>query len=77
MWSYVTRRILATIPVLGVVAIVVFLLLRLSPGDPAAIIAGDNASLEDIAMIREQLGLDRPLLQQFNHRLPIERKAEA
>ncbi|NCY23304.1 MAG: ABC transporter permease [Alphaproteobacteria bacterium] len=65
MWSYVTRRILATIPVLGVVAIVVFLLLRLSPGDPAAIIAGDNASLEDIAMIREQLGLDRPLLQQF------------
>ncbi len=65
MWSYVTRRILATVPVLGVVAVVVFLMLRLSPGDPAAIIAGDNATLADIAMIREQLGLDRPLLQQF------------
>ncbi|MEI6158863.1 MAG: ABC transporter permease [Roseococcus sp.] len=65
MWSYVTRRVLATIPVLGVVAVVVFLMLRLSPGDPAAIIAGDNASLADIAMIRTQLGLDRPLLQQF------------
>jgi peptide/nickel transport system permease protein len=65
MWSYVTRRILATIPVLGVVAVVVFLMLRLSPGDPAAIIAGDSATLDDIAMIREQLGLDRPLLQQF------------
>ena len=65
MWYYVTKRILATLPVLGVVAVIVFLLLRLSPGDPAAIIAGDDATSEDIAKVREHLGLDQPLLTQF------------
>lgn len=65
MWYYVTKRVLATLPVMGVVAVIVFLLLRLSPGDPAAIIAGDDATSEDIAKIREHLGLDRPLLSQF------------
>ena len=65
MWSYVTRRVLATLPVMGVVAVIVFLMLRLSPGDPAAIIAGDHATSEDIAQIREHLGLDKPLVQQF------------
>jgi len=65
MWLYVTRRVLATFPVMGVVAAIVFLMLRMSPGDPAAIIAGDNASVEDIAQIREHLGLDRPLVEQF------------
>ncbi len=65
MYAYVIRRILATIPVMLVVAVLVFLLLRLSPGDPAAIVAGDQASSEDIALIREKLGLDRPLLEQF------------
>ncbi|MCA3359315.1 MAG: ABC transporter permease [Roseomonas sp.] len=65
MWYYVTKRILATLPVMGVVAVIVFLLLRLSPGDPAAIIAGDDATSEDITKIREHLGLDRPLLTQF------------
>lgn len=65
MWSYVLRRLLATIPVMGVVVLVVFLILRLTPGDPAAVIAGDYASAEDIARIRERLGLDRPLLDQF------------
>lgn len=67
MFAYVTRRVLATIPVLGVVAVIVFLMLRLSPGDPAAIIAGDNASADDILMIRGQLGLDRPMIEQFFH----------
>ena len=65
MWSYVTRRVLATLPVMGVVAVIVFLMLRLSPGDPAAIIAGDHATSEDIAQIREHLGLDKPLVEQF------------
>jgi peptide/nickel transport system permease protein len=55
----------ATIPVLGIVAVLVFLLLRLTPGDPAAILAGDAASGEQIAKIRAELGLDRPLLVQF------------
>jgi len=65
MWGYVIRRILATIPVMGVVAVLVFLMLRLSPGDPAAIVAGDFATAEDIAQIRARLGLDRPMLEQF------------
>jgi peptide/nickel transport system permease protein len=65
MSGYVLRRILATIPVMGVVAVLVFLMLRLSPGDPAAIVAGDSATEEDILRIREHLGLDKPLLTQF------------
>jgi peptide/nickel transport system permease protein len=65
MFGYIVRRVLATIPVMVVVAIFVFALLHLSPGDPAAIIAGDNATAADIARIREKLGLDEPLLVQF------------
>jgi len=65
MLGYVVRRVLATIPVMAVVAVVVFLLLRLTSGDPAAIIAGDNATSQDVAAIRTQLGLDRPIIQQF------------
>ncbi len=56
---------LATIPVLAIVAVLVFLMLRLTPGDPAAILAGDAANTEQIAKIREGLGLDRPLIVQF------------
>jgi peptide/nickel transport system permease protein len=62
---YVLKRILAVIPVLGIVAVIVFLLLHLSPGDPAALIAGDTASSDDVERIRQMLGLDRPLYQQF------------
>jgi len=65
MWAYIIRRVLATIPVMLVVAVIVFLLLRLSPGDPAAIIAGDQATSHDIEQIRIQLGLDKPLVVQF------------
>ena len=56
---------LATIPVLGIVAVLVFLMLRLTPGDPAAILAGDAASTEQIAAIRASLGLDRSIPVQF------------
>jgi peptide/nickel transport system permease protein len=65
MLAYIVRRILATIPVMVVVAIFVFALLHLSPGDPAAIIAGDSATDADIARIHAQLGLDRPFYVQF------------
>ena len=65
MLGYVIRRILATIPVMAVVAAFVFLMLRLSPGDPASVIAGDYATAEDIVRIREQLGLNEPILFQF------------
>ena len=65
MFSFVVRRILATIPVMGVVAIFVFSLLYFSPGDPAAIIAGDIATAEDVARIRLALGLDEPFHVRF------------
>jgi len=65
LFSFVARRILATVPVLLIVAVLVFLLLRLTPGDPAAILAGDAANTEQIARIRASLGLDRPILAQF------------
>ena len=65
MLGYVVRRILATIPVVSVVAILAFLLLRLTTGDPAAIIAGDSATTQQVAEIRVKLGLERPLVEQF------------
>ncbi len=67
MLSYIIRRLLGVIPVMLVVGIFVFSLLHLAPGDPAAIIAGDNATPENIARIRANLGLDRPLIEQFTH----------
>jgi peptide/nickel transport system permease protein len=60
----IVQRILATIPVMGVVALTVFALLHLTPGDPAQIIAGDYATPQDIEKIRAALGLDKPLLTQ-------------
>jgi peptide/nickel transport system permease protein len=65
MLAYILRRLASTVLVMGIVAVFVFLLLHLSPGDPAAIIAGDNATAEQIAGIRKQLGLDDPLPVQF------------
>jgi peptide/nickel transport system permease protein len=65
MWGYLGRRLLSTIPVLAVVAILIFLMLRLTPGDPAAVIAGPAATTQDIVEIRGKLGLDRPILVQF------------
>ncbi|MEJ0071546.1 MAG: ABC transporter permease [Pseudomonadota bacterium] len=65
MAAFILKRLLATIPVMGMVALVVFLILRLSPGDPAAILAGDAATPENIAKIRANLGLDRPIPVQF------------
>jgi peptide/nickel transport system permease protein len=65
VFAYIIRRILATIPVMAVVAVFVFALLYLSPGDPAAIIAGDTATVADIARIRAHLGLDQPIYIQF------------
>jgi peptide/nickel transport system permease protein len=65
MFAYAVRRVLATIPVMLVVALFVFSLLYIAPGDPAAIIAGDQATPADIERIRESLGLDRPYLVRF------------
>src|SRR5258707_7580375 len=65
MLSYILRRILWTSPVMGIVALFVFSLLYIAPGDPAVMIAGDQASPEDVERIRQGLGLDRPFLVQF------------
>ncbi|MDP6342682.1 MAG: ABC transporter permease [Alphaproteobacteria bacterium] len=65
MFGYVARRILSTSPVLGMVALLVFLMLRLTPGDPAAILAGDNGTPQQIEEIREALGLNEPIAKQF------------
>jgi peptide/nickel transport system permease protein len=65
MLAYAARRILATIPVMLIVALFVFSLLYLAPGDPAAIIAGDQATPADVERIRASLGLDRPFVVRF------------
>jgi len=63
--AYIVKRTLMTVSVVIMVALFVFLMLRLSPGDPAAVIAGDYATAEDIARIHEKLGLDQPIVVQF------------
>ena len=65
MLTYILRRLLATIPVMAIVALFVFSLLYIAPGDPAAVIAGDQATPADVERIRQNLGLDRPFLVQF------------
>ena len=65
MLAYVGRRVLATIPVMAIVALFVFSLLYIAPGDPASIIAGDQATPEQIAQIRVNLGLERPFVVRF------------
>lgn len=67
MLTYVLKRVLSTIPVMAIVAILVFMLLRLAPGDPAAVIAGDYATAEDVERIRTQLGLNDPIPVQLWH----------
>jgi len=65
MLSFILRRVLAVIPVLLIVAMLVFGLLRMVPGDPAAVIAGDAATNEQVRDIRERLGLEKPIPVQF------------
>jgi peptide/nickel transport system permease protein len=65
MLAFLGRRLLATLPVLLIVSVLVFLMLRLTPGDPAAVLAGDAASVEQIEQIRSQLGLNRPVPVQY------------
>jgi peptide/nickel transport system permease protein len=65
MLAHIVRRILVTIPVMAFVGLFVFSLLYIAPGDPAAVIAGDQASPEDVEKIRRSLGLDRPFVVRF------------
>jgi peptide/nickel transport system permease protein len=65
MLTYLARRTLSLLPVLIGISVVVFLLLRLTPGDPATIMLGERATPEKVAVLREQLGLNRPLWEQY------------
>ena len=65
MFRYILRRLLYMIPILFGVSIVVFMILHLVPGDPARLVAGPYATLEDVEIIRSTLGLDRPLPMQY------------
>src|SRR4029453_16122229 len=65
MVSYILRRVLSTLPVMGIVALFVFSLLYIAPGDPAAVIAGDKPPPADGERIPQGPGLDRPFLVQF------------
>lgn len=67
MLSYALRRLISTIPTLLIVAIAVFVLMRLVPGDPALLVLGDGASTEQLAALRRSMGLDQPLPVQFFH----------
>ena len=65
MWRYIAMRVLSTIPVIGVVGIITFSMLHIAPGNPAYIIAGDEASLDVVRKIEKQMGFDKPFLVQF------------
>ena len=67
MLNYVLKRLLGLIPTLLIVAVLVFLFVHLLPGDPARLIAGPEADGQVVQMVRQQLGLDRPLYVQFWH----------
>jgi peptide/nickel transport system permease protein len=63
--AYLIRRLIMLVPVLLIVGIVVFALVHITPGDPAAVMLGDRATPDQVAALRHQLGLDRPIIQQF------------
>ncbi|ABM60290.1 glutathione ABC transporter permease GsiC [Verminephrobacter eiseniae] len=65
MLNYFLKRLLGLIPTLLIVAVLVFLFVHMLPGDPARLAAGQGADEQTVAMVRAELGLDKPLLQQF------------
>lgn len=65
MWQYIVKRILGLIPLLLVVSFVVFMFIHLIPGDPARLLAGKEATNEEVQIVRQSLGLDKPLYEQY------------
>lgn len=65
MLNFILKRILSLIPVLFVVSVVVFLLVHITPGDPASVMLGPEASPQEVAKLQEELGLNRPILEQY------------
>ena len=67
MGKYFCKRVASAIPLLLVISFVVFMFIHMIPGDPARMIAGQDATKEDVEVVREQLGLNEPLLVQYGH----------
>jgi glutathione transport system permease protein len=65
MLRYIVKRLLGIVPILLIVSIFIFLFVHLIPGDPARLVAGQDASLKDVELVRQQLGLDKPLAAQY------------
>lgn len=65
MLNFIIKRLFSLIPVLFIVSVVVFLLVHITPGDPASVILGPEANPEEVAELREELGLNRPILEQY------------
>lgn len=65
MGRYCVKRLLSTIPLLLVISFLIFMFIHMIPGDPARLIAGQDATKADVKVVREQLGLDKPLLTQY------------
>ncbi|HEY4552159.1 MAG TPA: ABC transporter permease subunit [Bacillaceae bacterium] len=65
MWQYILKRVLSLIPLLLVVSFVIFMFIHLIPGDPARLMAGKDATYEEVQAVRVHLGLDKPLLEQY------------
>ena len=65
MLKYIIKRIIGVIPTLIIVTTFVFFFVRLIPGDPARLVAGPQATLEDVEVVREELGLNKPIVTQY------------
>ena len=65
MLQYTIRRLLSLVPVMLIVSIIVFMIVPLTPGNPAFLILGEDASAESVAQLEQQLGLDKPIVVQF------------
>lgn len=65
MWKYIFKRVLMMIPVIIGLSLLVFLVLKMTPGDPARVVAGAEADEATVEQIREDLGLNKPVLQQY------------
>lgn len=65
MGKYILKRVISIIPVLLIMSFIVFFLIHLIPGDPAKVILGDQATPEAVERLREQMGLNEPLILQY------------
>ena len=65
MIRFLFKRLLEIIPILLLVSILIFLFVHMIPGDPARLVAGEDATLEDVELVRKELGLDKPMIEQY------------